>query len=222
MRKHSGEGGQSSESGFFFGFFRQQLNPEAEDTRELGFQDTGCARRLAGPKNTWQLRKQTPSIHANTWGLGAPMRTYLVLTIVPVSLKDARTWVDRHHRHHKAPVSGLFAIGLAQNEDMVGVAIVGRPIARGNSDGWTAEVTRVAVIEGVPNGCSMLYGACWRAAKALGYRKLITYTLTIEPGTSLKAAGWRVIGEVRGRSWSTPSRPRIDHYPLMDKLKWEA
>jgi len=76
--------------------------------------------------------------------------------------------------------------------------------------------------DGTRNACSMLYGAAWRAAKALGYRKLITYTLASEPGTSLRAAGWSVVGEVRGRSWSCASRPRVDKHPLQDKLRWEA
>ena len=145
------------------------------------------------------------------------------LDIVPVTLRDAREWVNRHHRHHKAPVGGLFAIGLAQNvEHIVGCAIVGRPVARGSQDGWTVEVTRVAVIENIPNANSKLYAACWRAARAMGWRKLITYTMKSEPGTSLKAAGWVDVGSVRGRSWSTPSRPRIDHYPMEDKTRWEV
>mgnify|MGYP004462704609 FL=1 len=144
------------------------------------------------------------------------------LEIVPMSISDARYWVNDHHRHHPPPVGGLFAMGLAQAGIVVGTAIVGRPVARNNDDDWTAEVTRVAVIEGVPNGCSMLYGACWRACRALGYKRLITYTLDTEPGTSLKAAGWKIIGHVKGRSWSVQSRPRIDKHPLQDKLKWEA
>ena len=132
------------------------------------------------------------------------------LAIVPVSMQDARKWVDRHHRHHKAPVSGLFSVGLARRDEIVGVAIVGRP------------VTRVAVVEDVPNGCSKLYGACWRAARALGWRRLVTYTLKSEPGTSLRAAGWTVVGQVKGRSWHTAERPRIDKHPLDDKVRWEA
>ena len=146
-----------------------------------------------------------------------------MLEIVPVTMGDAREWVNRHHRHHQAPVGGLFAVGLARDEDIVGVAIVGRPVARHMQDGWTAEVTRVAVIEGVENGNSKLYGACWRAARALGWRRLITYTLQIESGTSLRAAGWKIVGEVKGASWDTPSRPRIDKTPfqLYDKYRWE-
>lgn len=142
------------------------------------------------------------------------------LAIVPVSITDAQEWVHRHHRHHDPPESGLFALAVAIGDEIKGVAIVGRPVARALQDGWTAEVTRVAVVEGVPNGCSMLYAAAWRAARALGWRKLITYTLVSEPGTSLKAAGWKVVGQVKGRSWDTPSRPRIDKAPLDDKTRW--
>lgn len=98
---------------------------------------------------------------------------------------------------------------------------MGRPVARHNDDGWTCEVTRVAT-DGCKNACSALYGAAWRAAKALGYRRLITYTLASEPGTSLRAAGWRVIGQVKGRSWWTPTRPRFDKHPTLDKIAWEA
>jgi hypothetical protein len=143
------------------------------------------------------------------------------LLIVPTSIRDAQAFCDQHHRHHRAPVGGLFAVGVAEDSTVHGVAIVGRPVARGNDDGFSAEVTRVAT-DGAGNACSMLYAACWRAARALGYRKLITYTLSSESGTSLRAAGWRIVGEVRGRSWSCDSRPRVDRHPMQNKLRWEA
>jgi hypothetical protein len=68
----------------------------------------------------------------------------------------------------------------------------------------------------------MLYAAAWRAAKAMGYRKLVTYTLASEPGSSLRGAGFRCVAEVRGRPWSCKSRPRDDNHPTKDKLRWEA
>ncbi len=143
------------------------------------------------------------------------------LTIVPCSISDALVLIGKWHRHHLPPVGGLFAVAVQdESGEIRGVALVGRPVARGNQDGFTAEVTRVATDE-CENACSALYGACWRAAKALGWRKLITYTLVTEPGTSLRASGWRVVGEVKGRSWSTPSRLRTDKHPLFDKLRWE-
>ena len=118
--------------------------------------------------------------------------------IVPMYIGDAQTFVERHHRHHPPPQGGLFAVGAASGGG-VGVAIVGRPVARLMQDGWTTEVTRLCVLEGYPNACSMLYAACWRAARALGWRRLITYTLASESGASLRGAGWRLVGERGGR-----------------------
>jgi len=143
------------------------------------------------------------------------------LELVPVTLRDAHAFIERLHRHHKPSRGGKFAIGVARGSELVGVAVVGRPVARGLDDGFTAEVTRVAT-DGSRNACSMLYGAAWRAAKAMGYRKCITYTLASEPGTSLRAAGWRIVGEVKGRSWDTATRPRVDAHPLQNKLRWET
>jgi hypothetical protein len=143
------------------------------------------------------------------------------VTIIPLTLREARAYVDRVHRHHRAPQGGLFAIGLAEGGEVIGCAIIGKPVARGNDDGYTAEVTRLAT-DGTKNACSMLYGASWRAARAMGYRRLMTYTLASEPGTSLVAAGWKPVGEVKGRSWHTPSRPRVDRHPTQDKLRWVA
>ena len=144
------------------------------------------------------------------------------LVLVPCLLSDAHSFVEQHHRHHRPSVGGLFAVGCAEGEDVVGVAVVGRPVARMLQDGWTAEVTRLCVLEGHPNACSMLYAACWRAARSLGWRKLVTYTLATEGGGSLRAAGWRLIGEAGGGSWSMPSRPRVDRHPTQTKLRWEV
>ena len=107
-------------------------------------------------------------------------------------------------------------------QEVVGVAIVGRPVARGYQDGWTVEVTRVAVLEGYPNACSMLYGACWRAARAMGYLRAITYTLASEKGTSVKAAGWKEIGAAGGGTWNRKARPRVDTHPIEQKTLWVA
>jgi len=145
-----------------------------------------------------------------------------VLVIVPMSISEANELVDRLHRHHKPATGGLFAVGLRQDGVRVGAAIVGRPVARMLQSGTTAEVVRVAVPEGVPNACSMLYGACARACKALGYTRLITYTLTSESGASLKGAGWKMAGPAGGGRWSRKSRPRLDLGPLEVKVRWEA
>lgn len=140
--------------------------------------------------------------------------------IVPLKLEDANAFVLQHHRHH-GPVKGhKFALGAADKAEQIrGVAIVGRPNARGLQDGWTLEITRVAT-DGCKDASSALYGAARRAAFALGYRKVVTYTLQSESGVSLKAAGYRVVAEVKGRSWSCKSRPRIDRSAVQKQDKF--
>lgn len=144
----------------------------------------------------------------------------MTLQLTPITLREANAFVEQHHRHHGPSRGCIVCVAVASDGAVRGVAIVGRPVARGAADGWTAEVTRCCT-DGALNACSMLYAAAWRAVRALGYRKLITYTLKTEGGGSLRAAGFKVIGEVSGRSWSCPSRPRVDTHPLQDKLRWE-
>lgn len=142
--------------------------------------------------------------------------------IVPVTLATAKAFVNEHHRHNKAPVSHKFSIGLADDDNrLVGVVIVGRPVARALDDGSTAEITRCCVT-GEKNANSMLYGAAVRAAKAMGYCKIVTYTLPTESGASLKAAGFRLDGETtHSGGWDTPSRHRANtDYPVGKKLRW--
>ena len=147
----------------------------------------------------------------------------MTMVLCPTTLREACAFVERYHRHHRAPHGGLFAVSVAAGGEIIGVAIVGRPVARHLADGWTAEVTRCCVLEGHQNACSKLYAACWRAARALGYRKVITYTLAdTEPGTSLSAAGWKVVGRTKEEGWSRPSRPRVDMHPKQAKLRWET
>ena len=144
------------------------------------------------------------------------------LDLVPCTVRDAKAFVAQHHRHHRPPNGGLWAVACADGAEVVGVAIVAQPVARMLMDGWTAEVIRVCVTEGHRNACSMLYGACWRAARALGWRRLVTYTLPEEGGASLRAAGWRCLGEAGGGTWSRKQRPRVDDHPTQTKLRWEA
>lgn len=132
------------------------------------------------------------------------------LHLVPVSFRDACQFVSEHHRHHTAPVGHKFSIGVADDELLVGVAIVGRPVSRViAAEGDTLEVNRTAT-DGTTNANSMLYGAAWRATSALGYRRLITYTQDGESGASLRAGGFHVIAERPARpGWTAPSRPRV-------------
>jgi hypothetical protein len=153
----------------------------------------------------------------------APARVGAVvkLSLVPVTMRAANAYVRAHHRHHGPSRGCIFCLGCALAGAIVGVAIVGRPKARMLQDGWTAEVTRTCT-DGTPHACSMLYAAAWRAARAIGYRRLVTYTLPEEGGTSLRAAGWRCLGEAGGGSWDRAERPRIDEHPTQVKIRWEA
>lgn len=142
------------------------------------------------------------------------------LYLVPISLSEANEFVEKHHRHHGKVAGHKFSIAVAEKEEIVGVAIVGRPVSRFLDDGWTLEVNRLCTI-GTKNACSMLYAAAWRAARAMGYKKLITYTLESENGTSLKAAGWRCVGEAGGLRWTGKRKPSVDLYPAQMKLRYE-
>jgi len=125
------------------------------------------------------------------------------------------------HRHHDAPQGGKFALAAWHESQLVGVAIVGRPVSRMLDDGWTAEVIRVAT-DGTRNASSFLYTKAKRAAQAMGYIKVITYTLPEESGASLRAVAWTRLGVAGGGSWHRASRPRLDHTPMQEKILWEA
>lgn len=143
------------------------------------------------------------------------------LRLCPVDFSEACEFVRLHHRHHIAPQGHKFSIGCADDKDIHGVVIVGRPVARLLDTGLTLEVTRLCS-NGTPNVCSMLYGAARRAAWALGYQKLITYTLASEDGGSLLASGYTLVGERGGGTWLRAVRPRVDKHPLQRKLLWEV
>lgn len=151
--------------------------------------------------------------------------------LVRIGLDEANAFVRLWHRHHKPVVGHLFSLGAALSgteapervHQIVGVAIVGRPVARLRDDGITAEVTRLCT-DGTKDAPSFLYGASARAAFALGFKRIGTYILATEPGTSLMAAGWRLIGEAGGGTWNRPNsdRPRVDKHPTQGKLLFEA
>ena len=141
-----------------------------------------------------------------------------MIELVPITLREAHAFVAAHHRHHQPDRGGKFAIGVARDRMIVAVAVVGRPKARLLDDGYTAEVTRLCSIDvGAPGhasgACSKLYAASWRAARAMGYRKLITYLLADESGVTLREAG--------GGTWDRAERPRVDTHPLQGKLRFE-
>lgn len=146
------------------------------------------------------------------------------LHLVPVSFETACGFVQMWHRHHVAPVGHKYSVGVADHDGLLrGVVIVGRPVARHLDDGLTLEVTRSAT-DGTANANSMLYACAWRAAKALGYGRLVTYTQADESGASLRATGWRVLAERPARAgWTCPSRPRENRGTGgIPRTLWEA
>ncbi len=146
------------------------------------------------------------------------------LHLVPVRSREAKEFVRLWHRHHRPPVGQIFSVGAADETGTLrAVAVVGRPVARHLDDGTTLEVTRTAS-DGTPYTNSLLYRAAWRAAKALGYRRLITYTQAGESGASLRGAGWRVLAHRPPRpGWDRPSRPWTDQGTAqIARTLWQA
>lgn len=124
------------------------------------------------------------------------------MKIVPITLRQASAFITAYHRHNKPPRGWKFGLGLNHEGELVGVATAGRPISRHFDDGFTLEVNRTCT-DGTRNANSMLYGAVWRAAKAMGYEKCITYTQAAETGASLRAAGWVRVKTLPARpSWA--------------------
>lgn len=150
----------------------------------------------------------------------------MTLKAIPVKLTEAIEFVRNFHRHNKPPIGGLFAVGCSDGNSMVGVAIVSRPVARHLDDGLTVEVIRCCVTDDAPKGsCSFLYARCWNAAKALGWSKLITYTLQSESGSSLRGAGWKVVAELSGASgkgWTNRPGREWQEVTGQAKFRWEA
>ena len=152
------------------------------------------------------------------------------LNVKPISLKEANAFIIQNHRHHDKVQGHKFSEGVFRGERLVGVACVGRPVSRHLDDGQTLEVTRLCT-DGTYNACSILYSRCARICKDMGYKKIITYILDSENGTSLKASGWHCEDEeCGGGSWSSISRPREvvvtnlfgerEKYPINKKQRW--
>lgn len=142
----------------------------------------------------------------------------------PIPLRIANAFVNEYHRHSKPTWGCRFCLGAYQGDELLGVAIVARPVSRVLDDGLTAEVTRLCVKPDAPrNTCSFLYGAARRAWGAMGGTKVVTYTLVAESGASLRGAGWTPTLASRPHSWSTAKRSRV-HQPIYDqqKLRWEC
>lgn len=140
------------------------------------------------------------------------------LEVRPIGLKTANRFVEANHRHHKKVAGCKFSICACKGDVIVGVAICGRPVSRHMDDGTVIEINRLCT-DGTRNACSLLYGACCRIAKEMGYRKIITYILASENGASLKASNFTCEGEAGGEIW-TGERARDNGVPRELKTRW--
>lgn len=144
------------------------------------------------------------------------------LVVVPCTIDQANAFVRRMHRHHGSIPVARLAFAVVDESSLVrGVAIVGRPCNTHLDDEWTLEVRRVCT-DGCPNACSALYAAAWKAVRAIGYRRLVTYTLPEEGGASLRAVGWKEVKGCGGKRWNHKGRTRQENpLFLVKKSRWE-
>ena len=146
----------------------------------------------------------------------------MALRVQPIDFAEACEFVRRLHRHHRPPVGSKFQLAANDGGRVVGVLIAGRPVSRNLDNGTSLEVTRCCT-DGTRNACSLLYSAAWRATRALGYSRMLTYTLPAEGGASLRAAGAEMVAESPGGAWvrSEPGQVRANDHPLDPKWRWE-
>jgi hypothetical protein len=145
------------------------------------------------------------------------------MKVVPLTLKQANDLVASLHRHHKPAQGHRFSLGAEHDGKLVGAAIIGRPVSRELPAYSTAEVTRL-VTDGTLNACSFLYGAAARVAKEMGFDVIQTYILDEEPGTSLKAAGWKYSHSTAGGDWNDSVKnagTRRTDQPMTAKQCWK-
>ena len=142
-----------------------------------------------------------------------------MLELRPCDYATAKRFIGLNHRHNKPPTGHKFSIACYDGDRLCGVAMVGWPVARMLADGFTVEVTRNCT-DGTYNACSMLYGACARIAKDMGYRKIITYILMSENGASLKVSGFICEGEAGGEMWTGKRSGRDNGVPKERKTRW--
>ncbi|NOY60448.1 MAG: hypothetical protein GXO75_16170 [Calditrichaeota bacterium] len=136
-------------------------------------------------------------------------------------MKEANDFVRKYHRHNDSTQGGKFAISLWKDEKMIGVAIAGRPVARNLDDGFTVEILRVCT-DGTKNANSKLYGTMRKICKLMGYKKIITYTLQEESGSSLLAVGAEIVAEVNPQEWNNNKRKRKSQSVYKQyKFRWE-
>jgi len=146
---------------------------------------------------------------------------------VPLTLKEANEFVTTHHRHNKKCQGHRFSIGCIKDNDMVGVAICGRPLSRRLDSQLVLEVLRVCIKDPAPkNACSYLYARAWKIWQSMGGNKILTYTLASESGASMRAVGWDKVSETKplsknAKGWETRDNRQTQPVNFQLKFRWE-
>ena len=142
-----------------------------------------------------------------------------MLELRPCDFGTAQDFVGMHHRHNKPPVGHKYSIACYDGDKLCGVVIVGRPVGRYLDEGLTLEVTRCCT-DGTRNACTKLYGAACRAAQALGYKRIVTYTRQSENGASLRASNWTCDGQAGGTHWTGQRYEQTELVLDEMKVRW--
>ena len=148
-------------------------------------------------------------------------------SVIPLSLREANEFVTKHHRHNRKVPFHRFSLGCLYKEDMIGVVIVGKPVSRRLDNQFVAEVSRLCIKEPAPkNACSFLYNKCWNIWKQMGGKKILTYTLTYESGSSLRGAGWDKVNTTKplgknAKGWGTRENRDKQTVYYQEKFRWE-
>ena len=149
------------------------------------------------------------------------------LEVRPISFRDAARFVAQHHVHCGPPLMHRFSFGVWNGPwVLMGVVIVGNPVARALMGRNLVEATRVCVRRDTEpmlrdGCCSKLYSAAAQGAERAGYCKIITYLRADEGGASIKAAGWVPEADVPGRGWHSARRQRSNgNNAFVPKVRW--
>ena len=143
----------------------------------------------------------------------------------PVRFTAARDFVRHHHAHCTAPAAWRFGQAILNGGTMLGVVMVGNPVAPALNGRGTVEVNRLCIRRDIPrvlawNAASQLYGWAAREAARQGWTHIITYTRADEDGISVRAAGWQQEARIRGRGWHSSRRARSNTNAWVDKIRW--
>jgi len=146
--------------------------------------------------------------------------------IIPITFEKACRFVNMHHRHHFNSHAHKWSIGYEEEGKLIGVGMIGRPLNRHLDDGLSLEITRVCVLENNPNVCSIIISALCRSAKSMGYKRVYTYTLESESGSSLKGCGFENMATTISKKWvrhrtiqTKLFTNKLDHL-LENKIRW--